>query len=129
MALRSVSNILPRYSPYILTRSRVQPYYHIIRLRSSIGVRPFTLYSILQLSDTFRSRGYTSFTTIVKERHNREKTNSLRVNFPPIVYYASSDAARDRLRLASTRSSTAILRSPRSSNLYSHLMCLRTSGG
>jgi len=41
----------------------------------------FTLYSIFQLSDTFRSRGYPSFTPIVKERHNREKTNSLRVNF------------------------------------------------
>ena len=41
----------------------------------------FTLYSIFQLSDTFRSRGYTSFTPIVKERHNRQQTNSLRVNF------------------------------------------------
>jgi len=41
-ALRSVSNIWPLCSPYILTRSRAQPYYTIIRLRSTSGVRPFT---------------------------------------------------------------------------------------
>jgi len=41
-ALRSVSNILPLYSTYILTRSRVQRYYHIIRLRSSVGVHAST---------------------------------------------------------------------------------------
>jgi len=81
MALRSVSNILPLYSPYILTRSCVQPYYHIIHLWSSVGIHPVTLYSVFQLSDTFRSRGYTIITPIVNERHNRQKMNSLRINF------------------------------------------------
>ena len=59
----------------------MQPYLYIIRLRSSVGVRPFTLDSIFLLSDTFRSRGYTSFFPIVKKRHNRQNMNSLRGNF------------------------------------------------
>jgi len=40
---RSISNILPLYSTYILTHSPVQLYYHTIHLRPSVGVSAFTV--------------------------------------------------------------------------------------
>jgi len=43
---RVVLNILRLYFPYILTRSRVQAYYHIIPLQSSVGVHAITSVSI-----------------------------------------------------------------------------------
>jgi len=66
---------------YILTRSRVQLYYHIIHLWTSTGICGFTLNSIFWLLDMFCWRGYTSFTPIGKERHHKQKMNTLFLNF------------------------------------------------
>jgi len=41
-ALRLVSSISPLYSTYILTCLHVRQYYHIIHLRSSVGICAFT---------------------------------------------------------------------------------------
>lgn len=78
--IRSVWNLLPLYSPYILTHSAVQLYLYIICLWSSIRVCAFTQSSIFQLSDMVHSEGYMSFTPLIKKWHNWQNMHSLHSN-------------------------------------------------
>jgi len=99
MALISGLNILRLDSPYILTRSRVEPCYYIICQRWSISIHALTLYSIFQLSDMFHLRGYKISTPIVKEQCNQMPMNSLRVHSVSIVYYASWEGGQRTIAL------------------------------